>query len=110
MRWAKADSNVFMHSSRPRKVIWVNSEFANGSRKASAIGGGSETRSNRRLGRQRGATEYAYTNASCFQFLCCRRKNSFTLGPSGFAERFSSDCKTKRVDYAQFGCDEWIAR
>ena len=86
-------------------------EFANRSRKASAIRGRSETRENRSLGRQRGAIECACTNAIGFQFFCCRWKDSVTLGTCGLACRFFSSCETSRVDYAQQSSrDEWIAR
>ena len=73
-------------------------EFANRSRKASAIRGRSETRENRSLGRQRGAIERACTNAIGFQFFCCRWKDSVTLGTSGLAYRFFSSCETSRGD------------
>ena len=130
MRWVRADWSGFTHSSRPKKVIWASSwcamgwldlwlqgrsagtnEFANRTRKTAAIGGRSETRANRSLGRQRGAIERACTNAIGFQFFCCRWKDSVTLGTCGLACRFFSGCEISRVDYAQqSGRDERIAR
>src|ERR1700704_6400954 len=86
-------------------------EFANRSRKASEIQGRSETRENRSLGRQCRAIECTGTNAIGFQFICCRWKDSLTLGTSGLASRFFSGCETSRVDYAQKpGRDESVAR
>ena len=76
-------------------------QFANRSRKASAIRGRSETRQNRSVGHQRGTIERACTNAIGFQFFCCRWKDSLTLGTYGLACRFSSSCQTSRFDYAQ---------
>ena len=130
MRWVRADWNAFTPLLRPKKVIWASSwsqwagsilrlqnrpagtnEFANRSRKTSAIRGRSETRENRSLGRQCGAIECACTNAIGFQFFCCRWKDSLTLGTCGLAFRFFSSCETSRVDYAQQSSrDEWIAR
>ena len=46
-------------------------EFANRSRKASAIRGRGEARQNRSLGRQCGTIECASANATGFQFFCC---------------------------------------
>src|SRR5260370_2800432 len=80
-----------------------SNEFANRSRETSAIRGRSETRENWRMGRERRATECAGTNAIGFQFLCCRWKDSVTLGTSGLA--------CQRVHYAQQASrEDWIAR
>ena len=86
-------------------------EFANRSRKASAIRGRSKTRQNRSLGRQLRAIECACTNAIGFQFFWYRRKDSATLGTCRLACRFFSSCETSRVDYAQQSSrDDRIAR
>ena len=71
------------------------------SRKASAIRGRSETGENRSLGHQCGAIECTFTNAIGFQFICCRWKDSLTLGPCRLVCRCFSGCETSRVDYAQ---------